>query len=442
VTESWTSEQIIALAPDTSSAKAGRELATPRKWVTLGRSEQAVWGECQGSGAKPYQTKIDLTEPAFNCSCPSRKFPCKHGLGLFLLLAAQPALFPAGEPPDWVSEWLTGRMRRAEQREKRLETSDAPPDPAAQAKRTADRERKVRAGLEELDRWLGDAVRRGLAALHGEPGSFWEGVAARLVDAQAPGLARQVRQMAGVAHSGLGWQERLLTHLGRLHLAVEGYRRMETLLPEAQADLRTLIGWTQSQEEVLAGPAVRDEWLVLGRLVEEEDRLRVQRTWLRGRHSARAALVLHFAPLAAGAAAMDTSLVPGTAVDAELAFFTSAWPLRALVKARHGTPASVHRFEGHADIDEALCAYAGALARCPWLEQFPMPLVSVVPARPGDIWQVRDAAGRVLPLSPRFAGPWPLLALSGGYPVTLFGEWDGCYFLPLSVSTGDRFLTL
>ena len=85
----WTPEQIVALAPDAGSVKAGRELATARKWVSLGRSEQAVWGECQGSGAKPYQTKIDLSEPAFQCSCPSRKFPCKHALGLLL---------PAGRP--------------------------------------------------------------------------------------------------------------------------------------------------------------------------------------------------------------------------------------------------------------------------------------------------------------------------------------------------------
>ena len=41
----------------------------------------------QGSAASPYQTGIDLSEPAFQCTCPSHKFPCKHGLGLFLLLA-------------------------------------------------------------------------------------------------------------------------------------------------------------------------------------------------------------------------------------------------------------------------------------------------------------------------------------------------------------------
>jgi SWIM zinc finger len=43
-----------------------------------------VWGLCAGSGKRPYQTVVDLTGPAYKCSCPSRKFPCKHALALLL----------------------------------------------------------------------------------------------------------------------------------------------------------------------------------------------------------------------------------------------------------------------------------------------------------------------------------------------------------------------
>ncbi|MBW4639863.1 MAG: SWIM zinc finger family protein [Gloeocapsa sp. UFS-A4-WI-NPMV-4B04] len=89
----FTNAQILALAPDASSAKNGKTLATLRKWVSLGQNEQVIWGECQGSGKTPYQTQIDLTEIAFKCSCPSRKFPCKHGLGLLLLRSNEPAAF-------------------------------------------------------------------------------------------------------------------------------------------------------------------------------------------------------------------------------------------------------------------------------------------------------------------------------------------------------------
>ena len=40
----WTIEQILALAPDAASAKAGQALATPHKWSGFGTHEHAVWG--------------------------------------------------------------------------------------------------------------------------------------------------------------------------------------------------------------------------------------------------------------------------------------------------------------------------------------------------------------------------------------------------------------
>ena len=56
----FSEEQILALAPDDASRKSGKELASPAKWVSKGADERALWGECQGSGSKPYQTQIDL----------------------------------------------------------------------------------------------------------------------------------------------------------------------------------------------------------------------------------------------------------------------------------------------------------------------------------------------------------------------------------------------
>src|SRR5215813_14239632 len=96
----WTAEQILALAPDAASAKAGQGLAAARKWLKLGADELTARALGQGSGKDHYQTQLDLTEPAFRCSCPSRKFPCKHGIGLFLLLASSAAAFKEKQPPD------------------------------------------------------------------------------------------------------------------------------------------------------------------------------------------------------------------------------------------------------------------------------------------------------------------------------------------------------
>jgi SWIM zinc finger len=440
-----TAEQILALAPDPASAKAGQTLASPRKWSALGWSDRAAWGECQGSAREPYRTQIDLAEPAFRCSCPSRKFPCKHGLGLLLLLASQPAAFAQGAPPLWVAEWLAKRDQGAQQRVTKQERASTPADAgagkqraAAQARSVAAREAKVAAGLEELGRWLRDLARQGLASAQSRPHSYWESIAARMVDAQAPGLARMVRELAGVPASGEGWQERLLEGLARLFLLIEGGRRLETLPVETRSDVRAAIGWAQNQDELLADRGVRDRWLVLGQCVQEEDHLRVLRTWLWGAATGRRALSLAFA---APGQPLDRSLVSGTTLDADLVFFPSACPLRALVKQRHGPPLPLDHMPGDT-IQAATEAYAVALACSPWIERFPLALADVIPLRHGDDWLVRDAAGLALPLARRFAHGWRLLALSGGQPVALFGEWDGDVLLPLSAWAGERFVVL
>jgi hypothetical protein len=439
----WTADKILALAPDDASAKAGRGLAATRKWVTLGQDERAVWGECKGSGSSPYQTQIDLSEPAFKCSCPSRKFPCKHALGLFLLTDSDPRAFKQNKRPDWVTKWLEGRGAKAEKKAKKAdEASAAPPDPEAQAKRAAERAKKVAAGMAELERWLHDLVRQGLATVQQRPEGFFEKCAARMVDCQAPGCARLLREMSSIPATGDGWHSRLLDRAGRLHLLIEGYKRIDSLPPAVAADVRSLVGFVQREEEVVrAAEAVRDRWLVLGQRVEEEDRLRVQRTWLRGSGSGRTALVLSFAHVSQPGG-LDTSLVVGTAIDAAAAYFPGALPLRAVMTDRQGTPGLVEAMPGAATALAALGDYAAALAQNPWIERFPLALSSVVPVQRAEAWAVADREGRLLPLRNAFAGGWELRALSGGGPVGVFGEWDGESLLPLSALAGGRLIVL
>ncbi|WP_343979461.1 SWIM zinc finger family protein, partial [Streptosporangium amethystogenes] len=109
--ERWNRDQVLALAPDASSQKAAGTISSPRKWSGTGVTADAVWGECAGSGSKPYRACVDLSEPAYRCTCPSRKFPCKHALGLLLLWSAD-GVPAAEEVADWVGEWLDGRRGR------------------------------------------------------------------------------------------------------------------------------------------------------------------------------------------------------------------------------------------------------------------------------------------------------------------------------------------
>jgi hypothetical protein len=48
-------------------------------------------------------------------------------------------------------------------------------------------------------------------------------------------------------------------------------------------------------------------------------------------------------------------------------------------------------------------------------------------------WRLRDRSGRIMMLPERFSQGWRLLALAADRPISLFGEWDGDIFMPLSV---------
>jgi hypothetical protein len=136
------------------------------------------------------------------------------------------------------------------------------------------------------------------------------------------------------------------------------------------------------------------------------------------------------------------SLTPGTTVDAELVFFPSAWPLRALVKERYGTSESQATKWPHKTIADANTFAADALIVNPWIERLPFAFESVTPARRSHGWIIRDEAGSALPLDITERNAWVLNSLSGGRPVSLAGEWDGAAFAPLSVQAEGRFLRL
>lgn len=63
-----TTEGVIALAPDEAFCQGRAWSDVTRKVARFGGNAAAAWGECQGSGAKPYQTQADLIGPAFRCS--------------------------------------------------------------------------------------------------------------------------------------------------------------------------------------------------------------------------------------------------------------------------------------------------------------------------------------------------------------------------------------
>ncbi len=408
-----------ALAPDASSLRAAQLLASGRSWPLTGAAgDGTLWGECLGSAVAPYRTVVDLSGPAYRCSCPSRKFPCKHALAL-MLLWSDGTVGTNGVPPDWAASWLASRSAK---------TSDpkAPADPAAALRRAEQREARVASGLTEVDRWLCDQVRQGLAFSQRYGYRHWDDIAARMVDAQAPGLAERLRALAAVPHSGPGWDGRLLEEYALLRLLAAAGREQGGLPPPLRDTVRSRVGFTVRQADVLASATpVRDHWDVLARRDLDQDRIRTRRVWLRGRHTGRTALVLSFAAVGQS---LDDSLAIGTQTDADLAFYPAAVPLRALVATRHDTgpggPPTGTTVAG------LLAGYAAALGQDPWLDTWPA-VLDATPAR-APLPGLYDAAGDALPLHPGAGDCWPLFALSGGHPLTVAAEWTPRGLWPLT----------
>jgi len=422
VAERWDRARVLALAPDASSLRAAQPLASGRSWPLTGADDDsALWGECLGNAAAPYRTVVDVSGPAYRCSCPSRKFPCRHALAL-LLLWSDGAVEPHADPPAWAASWIAARAAR----NGGTQGPKPPADPAAALRRARQREARVSSGLTELDRWLRDQVRQGLAASQRSGYRHWDDIAARMVDAQAPGLAERLRALAAVPYSGSGWDGRLLEEYALLRLLATAGRDQAALPPPLRDTVRSRVGFTVRQADVLANATpVRDHWHVLARRDLDQDRIRTRRVWLRGQRTGRPALVLSFAAIGQS---LDDSLTVGTKTEADLAFYPAAVPLRALVATRYDTigdgPPS------GATVAALLAGYAAALGEDPWLDTWPA-VLEATPAR-APVPGLHDAAGDAVPLHPGAGDCWPLFALSGGHPLTVAGEWTPRGLWPLT----------
>jgi hypothetical protein len=425
-----TANQVVAMAPDSSSASAGKKLANVKHWKNLGIDEQVVWGECQGSAL--YQVRVALATFTLHCSCPSRKQPCKHGLGLLLLVANQPDSFTSPDQPDWVREWLAKQASTAKRKETLEENKAAGKVSATSAKTAEKRRRQVVVGVEHLNHWLNDLVRNGVGTLETQPETFWENQAARMVDNQAPGLAARLRRLAALPNAGPLWPEKVVAQLGSLALLTEAFQRMDQFAPEFQEEIRQMIGWTVKEDDVIvSGEHVIDDWLFLGQLVEVTDRGKNQRTWLLGQESGRVACLLQFSY----AGTPFSAIYPlGSRQRATLVFYPGIQPQRALVYQRHGDAQPLcDQLPGYESYAAFFVAVTETLAHFPWRERFLCVLRGATPhvdVEQGQ-WWLYDQHHQALPLQK--GEHWQLLVLSGGYPVDVACEWNGEVLTPLGV---------
>ena len=419
---------VQALATDQSSLKAAAGLRKPAKWSGAGVSAdgQLIWAACAGSGANPYRVMADLTDLGNKCTCPSRKFPCKHVLALLWMRAEDSLSFATGDVPDWVSEWL-GRRRKtggtsaaaAPTVAKDISAAlaaepEAPEDPkaiarraAAAEKRSAETEQAMLDAVDALEGWVSDQLRLGLGSFIDDATGRCRKIAARLVDGKAPVLAGRIDELPSRLLS-LPAGDRVrgaVIELGKLILLARAFRA-----EPKNGEIRRSIAAAENRDALLANPEtlrITSTWEVIGEKAEtRRDGLVSQTSWLLnlGSEGPRFAVLLDFFPASAGK--RGSIFTPGEQFDGELAFYPAQHPERALLLSRVGRETSDERWPDvtASCITELISARLDAE---PWLTEAPilLPPGRVVMDGNGAPWWKSKSSDDILPVEEIAEGP-------------------------------------
>lgn len=445
----FSEQQIESLSPNPAAFNAGKSLSAGKKWETLCQNERAIWGEFQGSGKDPYRVQIDTNSLVYKCNCPSRQFPCKHTIGLMLLYAKTPDEFRrTKDEPDWVKTWFEKRLAKANKPEAEVERTPEEQEKLEKAreKTQTDRFENVQAGVAELDLWLKDLIRIGIMELPNKPLSEFEKVAARMVDAKAPGLAGWVKSLSRLNFEDqTEWQSEALGIISKLFLLIRTFQNFDNLSPLWQTSIKNLVGWNQSSKELLANPeaeTVKDKWLVAGQIVETVDDITTQRNWLIGTNTNRKALILNFATKFS---AIENPLLPGSIINAELAYFPSVQPYRAAIKMQRGIENTLEKLpESFSNWNEVYTFKAGQLQVNPWMSDICVAINEVRMTKQDNRWIICDDHQNFIPVVLKFDLEKVLkwLVVSGNRPQHAVCIVQNGKVMPLGVFQDNQYILL
>ncbi len=427
----WNAEKIMLMANHPQTAVHGRVLAFPERWELLDRTATAAWGQLTEENDK-YRVALNLFKVhkgdllgGCACNCSESK-PCKHALGMLFLLVEQPGLFAdRSDLTPAAADMLGEDYKKTLARYMRGSRAAAELDET-----NTIRLQRVKKGMAVFQTWLEDLVRQGLAAAHVQDREFWKAMSDRLVDAELPRLARELREVGQLPHTVDEWLDPVLMRLGRFYLMTRSFERYDLLEPEARADLRSAIGWQLRLEEVGTPQPVEDVWWVIGqRAASPTENVRERDTWLYGSSTQRMA---HIHEVALHDDLFEASMVVGDRLTGALVFLPSQAPLRAHVSSVDSIETATELPPGRT-IADSIASAQDIFRANPWQNEYPVWLTGVLPTPFDEGWALREVDGTYLPLADNYGDRWLLLALSGGRTMPLGGIWDGIGLFPLSV---------
>lgn len=293
-------------------------------------------------------------------------------------------------------------------------------------------------GTEQLHIWLLDIAQIGILEQDLSQDSLSE-VASRMVDAKMGSIGRRIRQLGAIDKTDAGWVQHLQTQLAFLYLFVNNFKRLSSHSLPMQLSILNWAGYSIKKSALNPEKGINDTWFLVAMEYRQEEQLRARRCWVVGSTSKRFALILDFA---FGRARFDESYEYGKGYKGRLNYFPSNFPLRGALFSMKPTNLSSVTFPAFDAIDKFLDQYAKALAKNPWITDFPCSLSGVSVIVQDEDFFLRDADEHILLLSGEENILWSLLSISGGHPLIIFGEWNGKSVKPFSFLEKGRVIAL
>lgn len=295
----------------------------------------------------------------------------------------------------------------------------------------------MRIGANEIIVWLADVVNNGITTLYNQPEEFWESISKRMVDAQLSGISNRLKHVKNAIAQEE--EEYIIDAISEIYLLAKALSKLEALPEEMALSLLKAGGYNITKKQLVNAELIADDWLVLGVVHGEEDRIRYRRTWIQGQRTKFMGQILDYAW---GKQDFMQNWQSGRMFRADVRIFPGAYKLRVAVEAHTHSPQMFNSFAAYPSLDGFLKAYTMAIAANPVLFRFPVSLKEVTVQLKDQEVYIVDKSHHTIHCICSENAKWGLLAAAAGQEIQLFGEWDGSKLSPLSLISNQRFIKI
>jgi len=301
-----------------------------------------------------------------------------------------------------------------------------------------DKERRLFAGTQLLHEWLLKQLELGLYRNQDLALTAAE-IARYLVDHGLPSIARKLRLLAEAAETGGDGRLTAFMLFSELLLFCRRMQTVSGLNGMEREDLLSFCGVPFYKRDLPANRVLRDRWLYMGKVVEQEEQLNISRHWFYGLQSQRKALVINFQ---AGKQQEALTYKRGFCYESPATFYPSNTPFRVAGIDASSASQQWNMPPVALSVADALDDFAKMLVLNPFLRSTFYLLESPQLVRLRDVCYLRSGNRGLIPIS-NDARQLPAIYGLGGLPNVCFAaEYCDRQYHVIAIIAGERFIPI